>query len=116
MERKTPVVPEEDIRRQKEYCAELRALNAQRRQVPLAYVDTYGCQQNEADSELLRGMLTEMGYEMTDTDRDADLIVINTCAIREHAEQRVLGNVGALVHGKRRNPEQIICLCGCMAR
>ena len=55
MERKTPVVPEEDIRRQKEYCAELRALNAQRRQVPLAYVDTYGCQQNEADSELLRG-------------------------------------------------------------
>ena len=116
MERKTPVVQEEDIRRQKEYCAELRALNAQRRQVPLAYVDTYGCQQNEADSELLRGMLTEMGYEMTDTDRDADLIVINTCAIREHAEQRVLGNVGALVHGKRRNPEQIICLCGCMAR
>ena len=116
MERKNPVVPEEDIRRQKEYCAELRALNAQRRQVPLAYVDTYGCQQNEADSELLRGMLTEMGYEMTDTDRDADLIVINTCAIREHAEQRVLGNVGALVHGKRRNPEQIICLCGCMAR
>ena len=116
MERKTPVVPEEDIRRQKEYCAELRALNAQRRQVPLAYVDTYGCQQNEADSELLRGMLTEMGYEMTDTDRDADLIVINTCAIREHAEQRVLGNVGALVHGKRRNPEQIICLCGCMAQ
>ena len=116
MERKTPVVPEEDIRRQNEYCAELRALNAQRRQVPLAYVDTYGCQQNEADSELLRGMLTEMGYEMTDTDRDADLIVINTCAIREHAEQRVLGNVGALVHGKRRNPEQIICLCGCMAR
>ena len=116
MERKTPVVSEEDIRRQKEYCAELRALNAQRRQVPLAYVDTYGCQQNEADSELLRGMLTEMGYEMTDTDRDADLIVINTCAIREHAEQRVLGNLGALVHVKRRNPEQIICLCGCMAQ
>ena len=116
MERKTPVVPEEDIRRQKEYCAELRALNAQRRQVPLAYVDTYGCQQNEADSELLRGMLTEMGYEMTDTDRDADLIVINTCAIREHAEHRVFGNVGALSHTKRRHPGQVICVCGCMAR
>ena len=115
MERKTPVVSEEDIRRQKEYCAELRALNAQRRQVPLAYVDTYGCQQNEADSELLRGMLTEMGYEMTDTDRDADLIVINTCAIREHAEQRVFGNLGALTHTKRRHPEQKIFLCGCMA-
>ena len=61
-------------------------------------------------------MLAEMGYEMTDTDKDADVIVINTCAIREHAEQRVLGNVGALVHGKRRHPGQIICLCGCMAR
>ena len=116
MERKTPVVPEEDICRQKEYCDELRSLNAQRDTPPLAYVDTYGCQQNEADSELLRGMLAEMGYEMTDTDKDADVIVINTCAIREHAEQRVLGNVGALVHGKRRHPGQIICLCGCMAR
>jgi tRNA-2-methylthio-N6-dimethylallyladenosine synthase len=61
-------------------------------------------------------MLTDMGYEMTDTDVGADVIVINTCAIREHAEQRVFGNVGALVHGKRKNPNQIICLCGCMAQ
>ena len=65
-------------------------------------MDTYGCQQNEADSELLRGMLCEMGYEIADTDRGTDVIVINTCAIREHAEQRVFGNVGALVHGKRK--------------
>ena len=116
MERKTPVIPAEDIQRQKEYCAEVRAMNERLPRVPLAWVDTYGCQQNEADSELIRGMLTEMGYEMTDTEQDADVIVINTCAIREHAEQRVFGNVGALVHGKRRNPNQIICLCGCMAQ
>ena len=116
MERKTPVIPAEDVQRQREYCAEIRALNSQLSGMPLAYVDTYGCQQNEADSELIRGMLTDMGYEMTDTDQDADVIVINTCAIREHAEQRVFGNVGALVHGKRRKPSQIICLCGCMAQ
>ena len=99
MKRTTPVIPAEDIQRQKEYCAELRSLNAQRPAPPRAYVDTYGCQQNEADS-----------------DQGADVIVINTCAIREHAEQRVFGNVGALVHGKRKNPDQIICLCGCMAQ
>ena len=116
MKRTTPVIPAEDIQRQKEYCAELRALNAQRPAPPLAYVDTYGCQQNEADSELLRGMLCDMGYTITGTDEGADVIVINTCAVREHAEQRVFGNVGALVHGKRRNPNQIICLCGCMAQ
>ena len=116
MKRTTPVIPSEDIAKQKEYCAQLRALNAQKSPAPLAYVDTYGCQQNEADSELLRGMLSDMGYEITDTDQGADVIIINTCAIREHAEQRVFGNVGALVHGKRRNPGQIICLCGCMAQ
>ena len=116
MKRTTPVIPAEDIRRQKEYRAEIRALNAQRPAPPLAWVDTYGCQQNEADSELLRGMLCDMGYEIADTGEGADVIVINTCAIREHAEQRVFGNVGALVHGKRRNPAQIICLCGCMAQ
>ena len=116
MKRTTPVIPAEDIQRQKEYCAELRALNAQRPAPPLAYVDTYGCQQNEADSELLRGMLADMGCQISGTEEGADVIVINTCAIREHAEQRVFGNVGALVHGKRRNPGQIIALCGCMAQ
>ena len=116
MERKTPVIPAQDVARQREYCQELRAINAQHPQAPTAFVDTYGCQQNEADSELLRGMLSEMGYEIVEEGDHADLILINTCAIREHAEQRVFGNVGALVHGKRRNPNQIICLCGCMAQ
>ena len=116
MERKTPVIPAEDIQRQKEYCAEISALNQSLTERPKAWVDTYGCQQNEADSELIRGMLVEMGYDIIHTEEGADVIVINTCAIREHAEQRVFGNVGALVHGKRRNPNQIICLCGCMAQ
>lgn len=79
----------------------------------MALVDTYGCQQNEADSEQIRGMLREMGYAFTEDTSVADVIVINTCAIREHAELRVLGNVGALTHTKRRKPNQVICLCGC---
>ena len=94
--------------------AEAAELNAARGAPPLALVDTYGCQQNEADSEKLRGMLKKMGYEMTASEQEADVIVINTCAVREHAEQRVLGNVGALTHTKKAKPSQIICLCGCM--
>ena len=113
----TKRISAEEIERQKQFCAEIRKLNEGRPGgPPLAYTQTYGCQQNEADSELLRGMLCDMGYEIAATGEDADVIVINTCAIREHAEQRVFGNVGALVHGKRRNPAQIICLCGCMAQ
>ena len=116
MERKTTRISPDDIAGQRAYCAEIKELNARFDRAPLAYVDTYGCQQNEADSERIRGYLAEMGYAFTQDESEAAVIVINTCAIREHAEQRVLGNVGALVHGKRRNPEQIICLCGCMAR
>ena len=81
---------------------------------PLAYVRTYGCQGNVSDSERIRGMLCAMGFEMTDDDENADLILFNTCAIREHAEDRVFGNVGALKHNKRRNRDLIIALCGCM--
>lgn len=102
------------MERQRAYCARVRARNSALPVRPLAFVDTYGCQQNEADSERLRGWLREMGYGFTRDEHTADLIVINTCAVREHAEQRVLGNVGALVHTKRENPDQIICLCGCM--
>ena len=82
----------------------------------LAMVDTYGCQQNESDSERIRGYLAEMGCGFTDDEFAADIIVINTCAVREHAEQRVLGNVGALNHTKKARPGQIIALCGCMVQ
>ena len=105
-----------DIARQRDFCAQIRERNAALPAPPLAFVDTYGCQQNEADSERLRGYLREMGYDFTDSEAEADLILINTCAIREHAEMRVLGNVGALVHTKRAKPNQLICVCGCMAQ
>ena len=78
-------------------------------------METYGCQQNEADSEKLRGFLAQCGYAMSTEAEGADVVIFNTCAIREHAEQRVFGNLGALTHTKRRHPEQKIFLCGCMA-
>ena len=78
-------------------------------------METYGCQQNEADSEKLRGYLTQSGYAIVQSAEGADVVVMNTCSIREHAEQRVFGNLGALTHTKRRHPEQRIFLCGCMA-
>ena len=113
MRQQTTRISPEDISRQLQYCREVAALSAARPAQPLAFVDTYGCQQNEADSEQIRGMLREMGYAFTEDTSVADVIVINTCAIREHAELRVLGNVGALTHTKRRKPNQVICLCGC---
>ena len=114
MERTTTVIAGEQISRQLEYCDRIAALTAQWPEQPLAFVDTYGCQQNEADSERIRGYLAKMGFGFTQDEEEARIIVINTCAIREHAEQRVFGNVGALVHVKRRHLEQLICLCGCM--
>ncbi len=113
----TKRISAEEIERQKQFCAEIRKLNEGRPGgPPLAYTQTYGCQQNEADSERIRGYLEKMGFGFTDSEEEARIIVINTCAIREHAEQRVFGNVGALVHVKRRHPDTLICLCGCMAQ
>ena len=106
---------EHETKQQKEFMQRVRAASLLRPSTPLAYVDTYGCQQNEADSETLRGMLAEMGYGFTDDEYLADVIIINSCAIRENAENRVYGNVGALVHTKKAKPSQIIAFCGCMA-
>jgi len=116
LDTKTTRISPADVARQLEFCEKIHErLSAQPRDY-LAFVDTYGCQQNEADSERIRGYLRSMGYGFTQDENAADVIVINTCAIREHAEDRVLGNVGALVHAKRRHPGQVICLCGCMAQ
>lgn len=82
--------------------------------IPLAFVHTYGCQGNVSDSERIKGILLQMGFQMTETQEDADLILYNTCAIREHAEDRVFGNVGAVKKLKKAKPELIIALCGCM--
>jgi len=112
----TTTISPEEVARQMDFCAQLRARNDEYAAPPCAFVDTYGCQQNEADSERIRGYLRQMGYGQAPDEEHADVIVLNTCAIREHAEDRVFGNVGALVHTKRRKPGQIICVCGCMAQ
>ena len=114
--RQTVTIPPAEIDRQLALCDQIHTLLEDRPGQKLAFVDTYGCQQNEADSERLRGYLARMGYAFSDTEEGADLVLLNTCAVREHAEQRVFGNVGALSHTKRRHPGQIICVCGCMAR
>jgi tRNA-2-methylthio-N6-dimethylallyladenosine synthase len=80
----------------------------------MALVQTFGCQQNMSDSEKIKGMLAEMGYAQALAVEDADIVILNTCAVREHAEQRVFGNVGALKPVKARRPSMIIGLCGCM--
>ena len=115
MTTKTTVISQEQLERQLLFCDQIAAYWHDRDRTPSAYVETYGCQQNEADSEKLRGYLVQSGYAIAGTPEGADVVVMNTCAIREHAEQRVFGNLGALTHTKRRHPEQKIFLCGCMA-
>ena len=106
----------EALAAQRDACARVRAVLTDGGRQPLALVDTYGCQQNEADSERLRGWLAEMGCGFTEDEFAADIVVVNTCAVREHAEMRVLGNVGHLNHTKARNPRQLIAVCGCMVQ
>ena len=115
MNTKTTVISQEQLDAQFGYCDAVAALWARRGVTPVAYVETYGCQQNEADSEKLRGYLAQCGYAIGSQAEGADVVIMNTCAIREHAEQRVFGNLGALTHTKRRHPGQKIFLCGCMA-
>lgn len=78
------------------------------------YIETWGCQMNEEDSEKLSGMLKISGYEKTENKKTADLIIFNTCCVRENAEQKVFGNLGALKSVKEKNPNLIIGICGCM--
>ncbi|MDD6023198.1 MAG: tRNA (N6-isopentenyl adenosine(37)-C2)-methylthiotransferase MiaB [Oscillospiraceae bacterium] len=111
----TEIISPEALAQQGEYMDRVRAWWASQGVTPRAYIDTYGCQQNEADSERMLGMLLEMGYQAQEEPEGADIIIINTCAVREHAEQRVFGNLGALTHTKRRHGGQKIFFTGCMA-
>lgn len=77
-------------------------------------IQTYGCQMNEHDSEKISWILDGMGYEITDNREECDLVIFNTCAVRKSAEERVYGQLGELKDLKRRNPNLIICVCGCM--
>ena len=116
MERKNIVLSDADMERQREFTEKIKELHIQRGKTVRALVDTFGCQQNVADSQHIMGMLEAMGCEFVTEPAEADIIVLNTCAIRDHAEKRVYGNLGTLTHTKKANPEQIICLCGCMAQ
>lgn len=112
---KTATVPQTELDIQKEFCKKVRSVISKRYdQAPLACVVTYGCQQNVADSEKIKGMLHEMGYGFTEERTKAQLILFNTCAVREHAEDRVFGNVGALKKYKHEHPGVVIACCGCM--
>ncbi|MDP4152098.1 MAG: tRNA (N6-isopentenyl adenosine(37)-C2)-methylthiotransferase MiaB [Bacillota bacterium] len=105
-------ITEEELGKQHQFIEKVKALSAG--ETRFAMIQTYGCQQNEADSDRMRGMLTNMGFEMTDEREKADVILFNTCAVREHAELKVFGNIGALKHLKNKRPELVIVLCGCM--
>ena len=111
----TNFVNPEQIQLQKNIADDVHELLLQRHgRPPKAFVHTYGCQGNVADSERIKGQLVLMGYSMTENLEEADLILYNTCAIREHAEDRVFGNIGAVKKLKQTNPGLIIALCGCM--
>ena len=81
-----------------------------------AFIETYGCQMNVSDSELMQGILAARGYDTAISPEEADIILINTCAIRDHAEQRVFGRVGELFKLKRERPDLVIGVTGCMAQ
>lgn len=111
-------VSKEELNKQFAFITEVKSLLSLRfpDRAPKAFTHTYGCQGNVADGERIDGLLREMGYEFTDDASQADFILFNTCAVREHAEDRVFGNVGALKKYKETNPNLIICLCGCMVQ
>jgi len=91
-------------------------MTARDRRMPTVYIETYGCQMNVADTELMLGHLGAHGYRRTDAPDDADVILLNTCAIREHAEARVLGRLHELARHKRQRPDVRLGVTGCMAQ
>lgn len=101
----------EHIKRVKAKNEEYLKINGVR---PLVFVQTFGCQQNVADSERLLGIAEAMGYEASDSPEASELIIVNTCAVREHAEKRTLSIIGQYKHIKEKNPALVIAVCGCM--
>ena len=113
-------INKQEIEEQKSYLYKIKELNmrfvAQNGRAPLANTETYGCQQNENDTERIRGMLKEAGFEFCDDANIADVVIYNTCAVRENAEQKVFGRLGILKHIKESRPQMIIGICGCMVQ
>lgn len=110
--RENIIVPDEEMTRQEAFMHSVRELNpkADRKYT----ISTFGCQMNENDSEKLAGMLEAMGYSHTDKTDECDLILFNTCCVRENAELKVYGHLGALKALKSKKPDMVIAVCGCM--
>ncbi len=107
-----------NIENQKKYADRVKAILCEK-ELRLGrkfkvFVQTFGCQQNEADSERLTGTAMSLGYEKVTAIEDADLVIYNTCAVREHAELKALSKTGQLKHLKAKNPEMLVGLWGCM--
>ena len=102
----------EELNIQNEYMKNIRLRNDG--QDKTAFIVTFGCQQNETDSDKLYGMLEQMGYAKSESTKTADVVLFNTCSVREHAELKVYGSVGALKARKQKNPDLIIGICGCL--
>ena len=118
MENKTVRITDEQIEEQYSYMHKVSRINREKAEetgrLPMCYVLTFGCQQNESDSEKLAGMAAEMDYVLTQDPKEADLILVNTCAVREHAEIRALSITGQFKHLKAKKPSLRIGICGCM--
>ncbi|MBQ2662710.1 MAG: tRNA (N6-isopentenyl adenosine(37)-C2)-methylthiotransferase MiaB [Clostridia bacterium] len=114
------LITEEQMREQKAYIMRLKEDNmryaAEYGHTRRALTETYGCQQNENDTERIRGMLKEAGFEFTEDSKKADVIIYNTCAVRENAEQKVFGRLGLLKPIKERRRNMVIGVCGCMVQ
>ena len=107
-------ISSEETAKQRDYSEKVRKIFAERETLPTAHVHTFGCQQNVSDGEKIKGMLAQMGCGFSESPEGADIVIFNTCAVRENAEDRVFGNLGALKHDKAKNPDMIIAVCGCM--
>ena len=114
------LITEEQMKEQKAYIMRLKEDNmryaAEYGHTRRALTETYGCQQNENDTERIRGMLKEAGFEFTDDSKKADVVIYNTCAVRENAEQKVFGRLGLLKPIKERRRNMVIGVCGCMVQ
>lgn len=110
--KKTAFISQEEIRRQAEFTNKIKEMCGGKKLT--AYINTYGCAQNETDSDKLYGMLEEMGITKAEEERCADVILYNTCSVRENAELKIYGKVGALKAVKKKNPNLVIGVCGCL--
>lgn len=114
----TQRIPQEEIEKQYHFMQNIASINMQKEsetgKKSYAQIRNFGCQMNEHDAEKIHGMLLAMGYETTDKSDNADVVIFNTCCVRENAEEKVFGHLGALKALKRNNPNMIIAVCGCM--